>query len=420
MKLMRPLVLGGVRAEPGVIYVHPRRRFRHLYILGRTGAGNSSLLNRCIQQDAHGKYAVVRFDPADLATDLLETLPSRVLDRVDFFSIDHPIPFNPLARRRDQPERLENELFALIDQVTAELRASQPLTPRMVRLLSHALRQVLKMPGADFSTLVTYLLEHRSDLEAAMQLGKDESFSQTWDGVIDRLSQFVRDPRIRRVICNGHALDFGRLLDEGRILLVQLSGLEPALQRFLGTLLLNGLQSTILERPKHERRPCSIVVDEFHNFLSSDQAIANFQVLFNQGRRHLVSLAIAHTDFGSVPEEMLATIHDNAAAVVAFSCGPVPARKMSAIFGGEWPPEAIQFLPDYEAITRTGDHTGDIVKPIRAYPAPQRVREALDDEEPLPPDPPDPFEVFEQTHARRDPYTKARKPRAAAKAPATA
>jgi hypothetical protein len=393
--------------------VHPRRRYRHLYVLGRTGAGKSSLLNRCIHQDVHGNYAVVLFDPGDLAKELLESLPERVLSRVDFFSIERPIPFNPLERRCGEPERLENELVALINQVSEEMGVAQPLTARMTRLFSYALRRAMaKDPHATLASVVTCLLTERTELMDQVDIEKD-AFEDTRQGLVDRLARFVRDRRIRRVICNGHELDFGRLIDEGRILLVQLAGLEPALQRFLGTLLLNGLQSTILERPEKERRPCAIYVDEFHNFLSSRQAVANFQVLFNQGRRHLVSLAVAHTDFGTVPEPMLATIHDNAATVVTFSCGPEPARKMEAIFGGDWPASAIQFLPDYEAIVRNGDHTVDVVKPIRSYPARQRLREVVpDDSTPPASDPPDPFDLFEQTHVRRDPAT-ARRPRKA-------
>src|SRR5262245_37284657 len=137
---MRELVLGRARAGSRVVSIHSRQRFKHLYVLGRTGAGKSSLLARLIQQDAKPGHAVVVFDPGDLVTDVLRSLPGSVLERVMRFSVERPIPYNPLLRRRDEPARLENELFALIDQVTAETRGTQPLTPRMARLLSAALR----------------------------------------------------------------------------------------------------------------------------------------------------------------------------------------------------------------------------------------------------------------------------------------
>src|SRR6266849_6493805 len=140
---MRELVLGQRRAQRGSVVIPARRRERHLYIVGRSGAGKSSLLHRLIHQDVRPGYAVVVFDPGDLVRDVYAALPDRLRSRVRYFSVDHPLPYNPLAWRRDEPARLENELFSLIDQVTAETRASQPLTPRMVRLLSAALRAVL-------------------------------------------------------------------------------------------------------------------------------------------------------------------------------------------------------------------------------------------------------------------------------------
>jgi len=384
--------------------------------LGRTGSGKSALLHRLIQQDAKAGYAVVVFDPGDLARDVYEALPASVLPRVSFFSLAAPIAYNPFARRRDEPARLENELFAIVDQTTAELGAlptsGAPLTPRMRRLLSYALRQVLKDPQANFSSLVTYLLEQRESLRVALELGAEE-FAATWEGVVDRLSPFARDPRIRRVICSGHALDFGRVIDEGCILLVSLAGLEPALKRFLGTLLFNGLLSTVLERSRERRRAVAVYVDELPDFVASPHAAQNFQLLFNQGRKYRVSVTVAHTDFASVPEPLLHTIHGNAAGAVSFACGPEESRTMSAIFGGQWPPETIAFLPDYEAVARVGDRLGDNVYPIQTFPPPSRVRELADEQPAVADPPPDPFEEYERRHGNHEPTRRIRTPRSA-------
>jgi hypothetical protein len=348
------------------------------------------------------------------------SLPPSVLERVLHFSVDRPIPYNPLLRRRDEPARLENELFALIDQVTAETRGVQPLTPRMVRVLSAALRAVLREPAPSFSTLVQYLLEKPQELRPALQLGPEE-FTQSWEGVLDRLSAFVRDPRIRAIIASGHELDFGRVIDDGRILLVSVAGLEPALKRFVGSLLFSGLQATIFERTPGQRRPVAVYVDEFHDFVTSPQAIATFQTLFNQGRRHLVSLTIAHTDFGTVPRELLKTIHSNADSVICFSCGPEEARTMSAVFSGEWPWEAIGNLPDFEALARVGDRLGNAVHPLEMFPALSGRRRPAQREAPTSVVvPPDPFDVFHNRHVDRSQHISTRKPRRAPKASAAA
>src|SRR5262245_10427509 len=91
--------------------IRPELRTRHAYILARQGQGKSTSLHRMIHQDAQSPHALVVFDAGDLATSLVETFDDRTLERVRFFSVDHPIPYNPLLRRLDEPGRLENELY---------------------------------------------------------------------------------------------------------------------------------------------------------------------------------------------------------------------------------------------------------------------------------------------------------------------
>lgn len=406
---MRDLVLGKDTIYKRRIYLPAKMRERHLYVLGRTGAGKSSFLHRLIHQDTKRPYATAVFDAGGLATSVLEALPDELMERVWFFSVEHPIPYNPFLRRRDEPARLENELFSLLDQVTVEASHTPPLTARMKRLLSTALREVLKEREPSFATLATYLVEKKTPLRQALQL-REEEFSATWDGVIDRLSQFLRDPRIRRIICTTHELDFGRVIDEGRILLVSLEGLEPALRRFLGTLLFHGLQSTVLERRRDARRPVALYVDEFQDYLASGYAAGNFQTLFAQGRRYQVALAVAHQDFGTMPKELLQTIHGNAACLVSFSCGAQESRAMSALFGPDYVPEMVGFLADYHAVTRVGEN----VYPIKTYPPLHKMRELDEDAHVEHTDPPDPLAVIVTQHADQDAYTNARKPRRAA------
>lgn len=418
---MRDLVLGrAVASDPlgarRLVSVPPALRFRHLYAVGKSGKGKSVFLHRLIHQDVRQPYATVVFDAGDLATDVLAALPAAALPRVLFFSVARPLAYNPFLRRRDEPARLENELFALMDQVTAEGSSTAPLSARMKRLLRTAIRAVVRDETPSFATLGTYLMTHKGPLRTALQLREDE-FATTWEAVVDRLSPFLGDPRIRRVICAPHALDFGTVIDAGKILLVSLAGLEPPLKRFLGTLLFHGLQSTILERDAATRRPVAIYIDEFHDYLSSSYAAENFQTLFSQGRKFQASVAVAHTDFAQIPPRLLQTIHATAASLVAFSCGPEEARVMSENFARDWPPEAISLLPDHHAIGRVGEaiHLFETAPPlpklhdsIPAYPR----RAALD--------PPDPFEITHQPHAERNPYNHARKPHRGAETPPAA
>lgn len=365
---MRNLVLGFSRDSGELTWIPKNLRFRHLYMLGRTGAGKSSLMHRLIHQDAKKNYAVVVLDSGDLAPALVNTLSDEALGRVTVFSFEQKrvIPYNPLVRRRDEPGRLENEAFDLIDQIAAEAANTQPLSARMKRILSAALANVLRESDPNFATLVTHLLERQEELRAALGLNKAE-FALSLEGVIDRLSLFLKDERLRRVICAPHRLDYDQILDQGQILLLSLAGLEKPFVRFLGTLLLNGLWATIMERPPERRMPVAIYIDEFQDYLGSRYAVQNFQTIFAQGRRHKASLCVAHQDFGTIDTKLLHTIHANAASVVSFSCGPDEATRLKKLFGDVG---NIGFLPDHQAITRVGR----TVTRIRTYPPPKHVR----------------------------------------------
>ncbi len=411
------LYLGPSRVVTGGAIIPSKLRPRHHYIVGKPGKGKSTLMQRLILQDAKRPYATMVFDAGDLATDVLLSLPDKTYaERTAFFSVDYPIPYNPFLRRNDfarEPARLANELFALLDQVVSESATHMPLTPRMRRLLDVGIEEVLKQPNPSFATLATYLVEKKAALQVAFQLPKEE-FNATWDGLIDRLSTLLRDGRIRRVLCAGHELDFNAIIDSGVVLLISLAGLEPTLKRILGTILFHGLQATMLERRRKDRRPAAIYIDEFHDYISSSEAVANFQTLFGEGRKYLAALCVAHTDFGQIPERLLKTIHGTAGCLTSFSCGTQESVAMAHSFGAEYLPQTVAFLADYEAITRVDTNVHSF-KTYTAIP-PRRV---LEEDVPLEHhDPPNPLAVVVPTHADRDPYSQPRKPRRAARAEA--
>jgi hypothetical protein len=247
-----------------------------------------------------------------------------------------------------------------------------------------------------------------------LELGRDE-FQIAFEGVIDRLHQLLRDARVRRVICGPQTLNFDEIFDSGRILLVSLAGVELPLVRLLGTILFHGSSATILERREERRRDVAIYIDEYQDYIASHHAVMNFQKLFTQSRRYRAGLVVAHQDFGTIDPRLLHTIHANVASIIAFSCGPDEAEKMSRIFGGDFQPHVIGFLSDHHAVTRIGEQVFELA----TFRPPDPVRSALLDAEGSNEDPPDPFEVYLHRHATRDPYHHARKPKRAQTAAAS-
>lgn len=353
--MLRRLVLG-TNTDTGMLESIPREgRYRHTYILGRTGVGKSSLLQRIILKDAERDYAVVVFDSGTLAISLWETIPEPIFtERFRFFSISHPIPYNPFLRteklRTENPSRLKNELVNLINEITIQDTKAQPLTPRMIILFGIALNGVLKKEKEpNFSHLYIYIKANADMIRRQMDLADPKDFNNTKDAVLNRLEQFVSDRRIRRVICNPHRLDFNKVLNEGKVLVISLRGLEPSMLKFLGTVLFQGLLSTITEPEEPDRKDCAIYIDEFQQYLASHLTDENFRSVFKYGRGFKAALTIAHQDFGGMNRELLNTIHTNAYTRICFTVGPDEAPKMSSIFGGKYRPD---FVDDYHCFTR--------------------------------------------------------------------
>lgn len=75
-------------------------RSGHMYVIGKTGTGKSTMLKSMAVSDIFNGYGICVIDPhGDLATELLDYVPeSRIKDVIYFNPSDssHFIPFNPL------------------------------------------------------------------------------------------------------------------------------------------------------------------------------------------------------------------------------------------------------------------------------------------------------------------------------------
>ena len=129
-----------------------------------------------------------------------------------------------------------------------------------------------------------------------------------------------------------------------------------------------------MERSKSERKDVAIYIDEFQDYIRSRHSVNNFQTIFQQGRKYLSGLCLAHQDFAGIDSKLLHTIHSTCGSLISFNCGDVEARKMKSIFGETEKDPA--FLKDYNAIARVGLDTFHFT----TFPPPKKVREIIEDE----------------------------------------
>lgn len=260
-------------------------RAQHVYILGQTGTGKSTLLRTMALQDAKNGRGLCLIDPhGDLARDIFKHADANCL-YWDIADPTSPFGYNPLTR-------IDKSLRPLIASGfvdTLKHQWADAWGPRMESLLRWSLLALLDQPRATVADIMPLLtnkdfrrqaIAHIEDVECRRFWVEEYtalSYKTAFDGaapIANKLSIFLSHPVIRQTLTNPKIpLRFRQIMDEGQILIVDLSkgrlGAEAA--NIMGGLIVSGLRNAAFTRenlPEHERKPYGILVDEFHNFTS--------------------------------------------------------------------------------------------------------------------------------------------------------
>jgi DNA helicase HerA-like ATPase len=128
-------------------------------------------------------------------------------------------------------------------------------------------------------------------------------------------------------------MDFRELMDDGRILVVDLSGIGRDAAQFIGALIVTGLDLAAHARagkPASERSPFLVVADEFHTYMTR-----SFVSLLSEGRKFGVCAALAHQHAAQLDPEVRAAILGNAGTLATFTLSAEDAKAISPEFAPE-------------------------------------------------------------------------------------
>lgn len=359
-------------------------RRRHLYVVGKTGTGKSTLLANMIVNDLrHGEGLAVVDPHGDLVETVLDFIPKRRIN--DTVVLD---PADPEAVVR-------LNLFDGGTVVHRELVASG-LVAMFYKLYSHSwgprLEHILR------STLLTLLSRH-ARLEDVLRLLTDEHYRQRvvdklddpvlaafwrheFEGmherqraeaiapILNKIGQFVTSPLVRRVANARHSsIDIEDILNEGKILLVNVSqgklGEDNA--ALLGAMLITRLQLAAMNRvylPEGQRRDFFLYIDEFQNF-----ATTSFIKILSEARKYRLNLVLANQYIAQVPPEVREAILGNAGSLVSFTLGAHDAAVLRREFGDLYSEEDLVSLGRYQVICKLTVQ-GEVTRPFPAHTLP--------------------------------------------------
>jgi type IV secretory pathway TraG/TraD family ATPase VirD4 len=285
------------------VFIAQADRSRHMYVLGATGTGKSTLIYNMVRQDLEAGRGVALIDPhGDLFEQVLSAVPRDRIDDVviiDPSDKEHPVGLNPLDLPSDVSpvvlNRTLNALFDMFEQFYDMRVAGGPIFETYFRNLfklavaapksvyrDHPLslgslsrilrdRELLKAILQEFSASDPV----RTFFEQAEKTVGEGGFENVVPYITSKLNRLVDNPLISSMLCSPkRTIDFRKVMDEKKILLVNLAKGEIGAQdaRLLGMLITNYLFEAALERadsPKEGRVPFYYYLDEFQNFTTS-------------------------------------------------------------------------------------------------------------------------------------------------------
>lgn len=334
------------------VYMTDDDRRRHTYIIGKTGVGKSELLKQMILQDiAEGKGVAVVDPHGDLIEDILEMVPPERAEDVILFDpsdTERPLGLNMLEAQTEQEKHyIVSSIVGLMYKLY-DPNKTGIIGPRFEHAIRNAMLTVMYAKGSTFIEVVRALTDANFVQELLPkvedpivrrywtdQIAQTNDFhkSETLDYIVSKFGRFVTNKMMRNIIGQSEsAFDFRKVMDEGKILLVNLSkgkiGEENA--SFLGLVLVPKILVAAMSRqdmPQEQRRDFYLYVDEFQNFATPD-----FAQILSEARKFRLNLIVANQFIGQMDEEVKNAIFGNVGTIMAFRVGVTDANYLSHEF----------------------------------------------------------------------------------------
>ncbi len=360
------------------VLLDPEERFRHLYVVGQTGTGKSTLLLNLALQDIAAGAGVAILDPhGDLVETLLGNIPEERLDDVvlvDPADTEAVVGVNLLeAETAVQQEYVVSELANMFYELFDPNRQGF-VGPRFESMLRQSALLLLSHPEQpssmlDISTLFIdaavrdHLVKGLTDpILSEFWLGEmSMSRSNEWQEVVSwfrsKFEIFRTSRLVRNVVGQAEStISFSDILNERRILLVNLSKglLGEYNSSLIGHIVFTRLWSAALERasiPEAERQDFFVYIDEFQNMTSD-----SLPDVLSEARKFRVGMTLANQFLTQVPERTREAIMGNVGNRVTFRLGPMDAGLSATWLGRELHGQDLITLPNHTAVASLSEN----------------------------------------------------------------
>lgn len=355
----------GINLEFGIKTLDRRR---HMYIIGKTGMGKSTLLENMVFSDIQAGRGVAVVDPhGDLAEAVINFVPSwRTNDVIIFDPSDRewPIAFNMLENIDPQLNTIvASGLVGIFKKIYANSWG-----PRLEHILRNTVLSLLEYPNttmlgiprilqdSDFRRKVIRKIEDPlvksfwiNEFEAMEPRQKIEAISP----ILNKVGQFLSSPIVRNILGQVNSkIDFRWAMDNHKIVVINLSKgkIGEDNSSLLGAMMITKFQIDAMSRaniPEKERVDFYLYVDEFQNF-----ATDSFATILSEARKYRLNLTMANQYIAQMPEEVRDAVFGNVGTILSYQVGFDDAEYLSGQFGEEVLPNDLVNLSKFTAYMR--------------------------------------------------------------------
>jgi hypothetical protein len=343
-------------------------RRKHVYTIGKTGAGKSTLIANMAIDDIRKGRGIGIIDPhGDLSEIILDYIPKRRMNDVVYlepFDTERPFSLNVLEIHNKQHKDLVSSgIVSIFHKIYGESWG-----PRLEYILRNV---ILTLLDVEHGTLLDALRILSDDSYRAKVVSKlsDPVLKNFWEAefakmpdklkseavspIQNKVGQFVSSKMIRNIIGNPtSSINLQEIMDEGKILILNLSqgklGEDNA--ALLGAMIITQIQLAAMNRAfikEEDRKDFFLYVDEFQNFATN-----SFIKILSEARKYRLSLTLANQYSDQLELEIQRSIFGNAGTIISFVVGAHDAFMLTKEYAEIYSENDLVSLGKFEVVTK--------------------------------------------------------------------
>lgn len=341
--------------------IKAKDRQRHMYVIGKTGMGKSTLLENMAAQDIQTGEGMAFIDPHGSAIEvLLEYIPEDRLDDVVYFApfdMENPIAFNIMEDVGEDTRHLVvSGLMSTFKKIWEDAWSA-----RMEYILTNALLALIEYPDTTLLS-VNRMLADKQYRDKVVDHVKDPAVKAYWvdefasyterfaaealPAIQNKIGQFTGNPLIRNIIGQPKSsFNVREMMDQKKILLINLSkGLVGETNAdLIGSMLITKIYLAAMSRA--ELPPAQMAqMPNFYFYVDEFQSFANstFANILSEARKYHLNLIIAHQYVAQMEEKIRDAVFGNVGTTLAFRTGPFDAEVLETVFAPQF--EAVDLV----------------------------------------------------------------------------